>query len=140
MIVSADAGNWEKMINFGVSIATGMRKRAGDILKFFLPVLFAGYIGVLSFYVHVHVVNGEAMVHSHPFRNLPGQPFHGHTTADFWLVHNLSSYSVTPDVVPHFEWEAHWTEFHSDACHRNFVRIAAVIPGALYLRAPPAAA
>ena len=51
-----------------------------------LPVIFAGYIGALSFYVHVHVVDGEAVLHSHPFRNLPGQPFHGHTTADFWLL------------------------------------------------------
>lgn len=83
-----------------------MRKMAGGMLKLLLPVIFAGYIGALSFYVHVHVVDGEAVLHSHPFRNLPGQPFHGHTTADFWLVHHVTSYSVTPDVVSHFEWEA----------------------------------
>lgn len=116
-----------------------MRKLTGDILKFFLPVFFIGYIGVLSFYVHVHVVEGEAMVHSHPFRNLPGKPFHGHTIADFWLVHHVSSYSVTPDVVPHFDWEACWTEFHTAVCYWSFDRLAAVVFGALYLRAPPVA-
>lgn len=125
------------MINFDTSTATEMRKTAGDILKFFLPVLFAGYIGVLSFYAHVHVVNGEAVVHSHPFRNLPGQPSHGHTTADFWLIHHATSYSVTSDVMPDFEWEACWTEIHAAVCRRTADRLTAVASGALYLRAPP---
>ncbi len=117
-----------------------MRKMAGGMLKLLLPVIFAGYIGALSFYVHVHVVDGEAMLHSHPFKNLPGQPFHGHTTADFWLVHHVTSYSVTPDVVSHFEWEARWTEVSAVACHWIVDRLSAVISGALYLRAPPVVA
>lgn len=114
-----------------------VRKAADDVLKFLLPVIFAGYIGVLSLYLHVHVVDGEAVVHSHPFRNSPGQPLHAHTTADFWLVHSVSSYSVTPDVVPHFDWGTRWIEFHIAPCRCFSDRTSTVVSGALYLRAPP---
>ena len=117
-----------------------MRKMASGISKFLLPVIFAGYIGALSFYVHVHMVDGEAVVHSHPFRNLPGQPFHNHTFADFWLVHHATSYSVTSNVVPYFDWEARWTEVYTIVCCRTVDCFPLVVSGVLFLRAPPVVA
>lgn len=114
-----------------------MRKIVTPLLKFLFPIIFTGYIGVLSFYVHVHWVDGETVVHSHPFKNLPGHPFHSHTVSDLWLVHNLSSYSATADVVPHFEWEVLWIELYDALRKPASEGIRIVISGALFLRAPP---
>ena len=58
------------------------------IARYFLPVLFISYIGCISLFTHSHVVNGVTIVHSHPYK--PGTE-HEHTTAEFQLIHMLSS-------------------------------------------------
>lgn len=69
------------------------------------PVIFAGYIGMISFYTHVHTVNGVTIVHSHPFqKNTDGQPVHAHTSAEFRVIQALTSYSLTTEIVPHFQF------------------------------------
>lgn len=82
-----------------------MKRIITEILKYLLLSIFAGYIGVISFYTHVHIENGVTVVHSHPFhKNTDGKPFHSHTQLEFQLIKLLTSYSVTADVVSHFQW------------------------------------
>ena len=38
-----------------------------NITRYFLPILFVSYLVSLTFFAHVHVVNGVTIVHSHPF-------------------------------------------------------------------------
>lgn len=65
-----------------------MKQLLHKIARYFLPVLFISYIGCISLFTHSHVVNGVTIVHSHPYK--PGTE-HGHTTAEFQLIHMLSS-------------------------------------------------
>lgn len=82
-----------------------MRCKINGILKFLFPVIFAGYIGMISFYTHVHVVNGTTVVHSHPFhKNTEGRSSHSHTPIEFRLIQVLTSFSLTAEVVPHFQF------------------------------------
>ena len=39
-----------------------------NITRYFLPILFVSYLVSLTFFAHVHVVNGVTIVHSHPFK------------------------------------------------------------------------
>ena len=65
-----------------------MKQLLHKIARYFLPVLFISYIGCISLFTHSHVVNGVTIVHSHPYK--PGTE-HEHTTAEFQLIHMLSS-------------------------------------------------
>lgn len=75
------------------------------MLRYLLLLIFTGYMGVISLYTHVHVVNGVTVVHSHPFhRETGGKPFHTHSQLEFQLIKLLTSYNLTTDVIPHFKF------------------------------------
>lgn len=58
-----------------------------NIMRCFLPVLFIAYLASVTFFAHIHVVNGVTIVHSHPFKKGAA---HQHTTVELLLVHFLS--------------------------------------------------
>ena len=58
-----------------------------NITRYFLPILFVSYLVSLTFFAHVHVVNGVTIVHSHPFKKGAA---HKHSTVELLLVHFLS--------------------------------------------------
>ena len=66
------------------------------ILKYFLPALFISYVGLVSLFVHSHVVNGVTIVHSHPFNK---DVEHTHSSAEFQLINHLSQIWVTGAIV-----------------------------------------
>lgn len=72
------------------------------MIKVLLLTIFLGYVGILVFYSHIHVVGGVTIVHAHPFQQDDSAPFHTHSQAEFQLYHVLSSLNVGDDVVPHF--------------------------------------
>lgn len=72
------------------------------MLKVLLLTIFLGYVGILVFYSHVHVVGGVTIVHAHPFSQSQGVPFHTHSQVEFQLYHVLSSLNTGDDVVPYF--------------------------------------
>lgn len=73
-----------------------------EMIKVLLLTIFLGYVGILVFYSHIHVVGGVTIVHAHPFQQDDGAPFHTHSQAEFQLYHVLSSLNAGDDVVPHF--------------------------------------
>lgn len=100
-------------------------------------MIFIGYIGVISFYTHVHIVNGVTIVHSHPFqKNVPGKPFHSHSQTGFQLIHSLTSFSLTADAVPHFSWGC-FPDFIESPVPVVLTGFLHVTTGVLSLRAPP---
>lgn len=115
-----------------------VKRVLNEISRFFLLILFTGYIGVISFYTHVHVVDGVTIVHSHPFKKaVPGQPLHSHSPAGFQLIHSVSSFSSTSDVV----FQVHFGTYAKAVSAElkkalEFVFLEA-LPGTLFLRAPP---
>lgn len=107
------------------------------VLKVLLLTIFLGYVGILVFYSHVHVVGGVTIVHAHAFHQDEGVPFHTHSQAEFQLYHVLSSLNSGDDVVPHFIFGALpvWVE----AVFPVFVcgGFAVLPPSDVSLRAPP---
>ncbi|MDM8269064.1 hypothetical protein QUW50_08440 [Barnesiella viscericola] len=73
-----------------------MNRLLRSIAKYFLPVLFISYIGCISLFTHTHVVNGVTIVHSHPYNP---KAHHGHTTAEFQLIHALSHLTTAEPSV-----------------------------------------
>lgn len=64
-----------------------------NITKYFFLLIFLGFFGSITFFEHVHVVDGITIVHSHPFRTgNSGNPVHGHPLNGFVLVHHLMSF------------------------------------------------
>ncbi|WP_291589633.1 hypothetical protein [Bacteroides sp.] len=58
-----------------------------NITRYFLPILFVSYLVSLTFFAHVHVVNGVTIVHSHPFKKGAA---HKHSTVELLHIHFLS--------------------------------------------------
>lgn len=115
-----------------------MKQILNGILKLLLPLIFIGYMGVVSFYAHVHIVDGVSIVHSHPFdQDGQGFPSHSHSRAGFQLFHSLSSYSLTADVVPAFCFESPVAgNIEAALVFTGQFHLPAVSDG-LSLRAPP---
>ena len=56
-----------------------VRRRLAGWLLF----LFMGYTAATSFFYHAHYVNGQWIVHSHPYTQAPETGHHTHTQAGF---------------------------------------------------------
>lgn len=72
-----------------------MKRLLLNVTKCFLPVLFVTYMAGITFFAHVHVVNGVTIVHSHPFKKAAE---HGHTTIELLTIHFLSNWTADGDV------------------------------------------
>ncbi len=67
------------------------------IMRCFLLILFLGYyVSILSF-THTHILNGVAIVHSHPYNPFSkDKPVnHQHSSNGFVLIHFLSHFLTT---------------------------------------------
>ncbi|MDR0714284.1 MAG: hypothetical protein LBF89_08520 [Bacteroidales bacterium] len=58
----------------------------------FLLVLFCSYMVSITCFVHSHVVNGQFVTHSHPYKGTPDNPGHSHTAAQFVSIAFLSHF------------------------------------------------
>lgn len=69
-------------------------------MKWLLPVLFIAYYSSISLFMHVHVVNGTTIVHSHPFKKAADGTTHRHASlSEIQLFHQLSTVQVEDGVV-----------------------------------------
>lgn len=68
-------------------------------MKWLLPILFTGYTFAVSLFEHTHIIDGVVIIHSHPFKSLPGAASHQHTVAQFQLFHFLSHFSAPEGAV-----------------------------------------
>jgi hypothetical protein len=62
-----------------------IRKLSGVLLL----TLFVGYFGGINLFPHKHYVNGNLIVHSHPFSS----EGHTHTAQSLYLLHSLSHFA-----------------------------------------------
>lgn len=67
-----------------------------------LLLLYIGYFGCVSYFVHKHVYQGVVYIHSHPYKkaspnteneNEPPFETHKHTAAGFFSINQLSNYT-----------------------------------------------
>ncbi|WP_294629385.1 hypothetical protein [uncultured Bacteroides sp.] len=73
-----------------------MKRLFLNITRYFLPVLFVSYLVSLTFFTHVHVVNGVTIVHSHPFKKGAA---HQHSTVELIHIHSLSNLTADGAAV-----------------------------------------
>jgi hypothetical protein len=75
----------------------GYRRLSG----FFLVILFCGYFGSVTFFPHTHIVDGISVVHSHPYKSLPGSnPVdHHHSKNGFLLIQFISNFITTAPIL-----------------------------------------
>jgi hypothetical protein len=70
-------------------------------MRYFLLLLFLGYYGSITFFTHTHIVNGVAIVHSHPYNPFSkDKPVnHQHSENEFILIYFLSHFLTTVSVL-----------------------------------------
>ncbi|MDR0604130.1 MAG: hypothetical protein LBG80_07505 [Bacteroidales bacterium] len=64
------------------------------LLAVFLLVVFCGYMVSITCFTHSHIVNGQLVTHSHPYKGTPYNPEHTHTATQLISI-ALLSYFVT---------------------------------------------
>lgn len=75
--------------------------RTGKTLSILLLILFLGYYGSITFFTHVHIIDGVTIVHSHPYHSLNGnnQPINKHTNKELQVIQFLSDFFTTKAPV-----------------------------------------
>lgn len=69
-----------------------MKRLLRNTSAFFLLVLFIGFWSSTHLFYHTHIVDGQIIVHSHPFGNSSS----GHTSQELKLISILSVFLATP--------------------------------------------
>ena len=66
-------------------------------MRYFLLILFLGYYASITSFTHTHILNGVAIVHSHPYNPFSkDKPVnHQHSANGFVLIHLLSHFFTT---------------------------------------------
>lgn len=62
-----------------------------NIVKYLLLLLFAGYCGGVTLFIHSHKVEGREVTHSHPYSS----PDHQHSNAALQVISQLNNFSTT---------------------------------------------
>ena len=69
-------------------------------VRYFLLVLFVGYCSEIVAFLHVHIVNGVTVVHSHPSSH---KETHQHSYVELQLYHVISRISIDDCEVSSLE-------------------------------------
>jgi hypothetical protein len=71
-----------------------------NIFKYFFLALFLGYFGSITFFNHAHIIDGSAIVHSHPYKSdNNGNPTHNHTQNGYLLIHLLKNFNAAITII-----------------------------------------
>ena len=106
-----------------------------NITRYFLPILFISYLASITFFTHVHVVNGVTIVHSHPFKK--DSP-HSHTTVEFQLIHLLNHVVTTGAGIFFLSLQFIACLLYTLSWRPDRAGYCSSVVGVVSLRAPPA--
>ncbi len=66
-------------------------KKINRIYAYSLLILFLGYFACITLFYHSHIVFGETISHSHPYKtDKSGAPLHSHNNKGYLTIHLLS--------------------------------------------------
>ncbi|MDO5665106.1 MAG: hypothetical protein Q4G63_07610 [Bacteroidia bacterium] len=116
-----------------------MKTRKLNSIKWLLVVLFAGYIGGISFFTHTHILNKSIYTHSHPFKKSEKKEHH-HTENQLIILEQFYKTSITEDVIPKTECGIYSQSFVKLRVRICNIHHLTTIPNNTQLRAPPVAA
>jgi hypothetical protein len=81
-------------------VISGLIKRVKKLLGYFLLVLFLGYYGSITFFYHSHIILGDTIVHSHPYKSgNNGIPLHSHTEKGYITIQLLSFLPISSFLI-----------------------------------------
>ncbi|MDR2533550.1 MAG: hypothetical protein LBC81_02045 [Tannerellaceae bacterium] len=60
------------------------------IISACLLAVFVSYVANTTLFVHTHIVDGQLVTHSHPYRGAPDSPGHGHSSTQLQTIAQLS--------------------------------------------------
>ena len=96
-----------------------------------LLMIFMTYYIMMSFYTHVHLVNGIMIVHSHPFSH-----YHDHTSSQTLVLHFMTLFqSLEMENSEAIQPEYKLVRIVESDSEVFFDKLEC--PDGLYLRAPP---
>lgn len=78
------------------SSRTGYARKLGALL---LLLLFTEYLGSTSLFVHSHNIDGELIVHSHPYSGSKDNPNHSHSTQQCKAISLLSFFTALAAIL-----------------------------------------
>jgi hypothetical protein len=103
------------------------------VLQLLLLLLFAVFYAGIHFFPHEHLIDGELVVHSHPFTSSAG---HEHSSDDASLLFLLSHFSALVALMP-FNWSSHWLLMALSLVMVKVTVTAFKYKAAFFLRPPP---
>lgn len=106
-------------------------------LKGLLPLLFVVYVSDISLFIHMHIVEGEIIVHSHPYKNVQGGPLHQHAQGEIQFFCSLSHYNIGDNAVGVFALSLQPLIPTTLSVIRVLWRFLSSLKHAVSLRAPP---
>jgi len=117
-------------------------KTRSYFFRFLLLLFFVGYYGSITLYVHAHLINGQIVYHSHPYKPIPvnNSPFqsHSHSSATYNLIQQLNetnwNSSISTPEIP----ESSVLHCRKILCCNVSPSLAADSHSCVQLRAPPA--
>ncbi len=79
-----------------------MKERLNQTIRYFLPILFAVYAGLVISFTHVHIINGVIIAHSHvQWGDKESDPQDNpHTDSELVLYNQLSAISTVSLEAP----------------------------------------
>lgn len=98
-----------------------------------LPLIFTIYLGGVSLFTHVHIVNGSTIVHSHP-NNAPG---HAHTDGEFNVLELITHFYAGSDAVHILNLDGPVFVCVLTVVSDCFTGLVSRLPDAVFLRGPP---
>ncbi|MDH6534595.1 hypothetical protein D0T51_05440 [Parabacteroides sp. 52] len=115
-----------------------MKRGIVEYTKWLLPVLFSGYFILVSLFSHVHIYEGIAIVHAHPFKKNANSPQHTHTSfKEILFFQALSIIQATDGAIQTGLLEAITGEFHTLLYTVPSIDLHDPIIGHPSLRGPP---
>jgi len=79
------------------------KQAISKLFKFSLVLLFIGYYSGISLFCHIHIVNGQAIVHSHFYKttsdNANQAKEHSHSNTALDLIHAFNKSSFDELVI-----------------------------------------
>jgi hypothetical protein len=115
-----------------------VKKSISRLTGYFFLILFLGFFGSNTFFTHSHIVDGNTIVHSHPFKkDQNGNPTHQHSAKGYLLIHIINNFTAL--AVASILFAVALLKFLyeiSSGCASSFACRLSISPNSL--RGPPA--
>ena len=80
-----------------------LKQYKSKINALLLVALFIGYWSSITFFPHLHIVNGQIVVHSHPYSGTAENPGHSHGVEQLIVINLLTTLLAVAVIIKTLE-------------------------------------